>query len=113
MSENLRPKKKRKAEKLHLNIKKKWEGLIKGIDKIEVPVTVLDTVEIALIDGTSIALNIKQLLATGSEAEEIEEWLNDKFDDLDEYIVTVDFFVDIDQVANVVQPETDRLLKNL
>ena len=84
MSENLRPKKKRKAEKLHLNIKKKWEGLIKGIDKIEVPVTVLDTVEIALIDGTSIALNIKQLLASGSEAEEIEEWLNDKFDDLDE-----------------------------
>ena len=113
MSENLRPKKNRKSEKLHLNIKKKWEGLIKGIDKIEVPVTVLDTVEIALIDGTSIALNIKQLLATGSEAEEIEEWLNDKFDDLDEYIVTVDFFVDIDQVANVVQPETDRLLKNL
>jgi hypothetical protein len=44
---------------------------------------------------------------------EIEDILNEKFQDLDQYIKTVDFFVDIDKVVNTVQPETDKVLKGL
>ena len=114
MSEKpLLPKKKRKSEKLHLNIRKKWEGIVRNVDKREVPVDVLDTIRISLIDGTSITIDVKQLLADGSDPVEIEEMLNDRFDELDEYIKTVDFHVDIEQVVSAIQPETDKVLKNL
>lgn len=108
-----RPKKKRKAEKLHLNIRKKWEGIVKTVEKKEVPVDVLDTICITLIDGTSLVLDIKQLIADGMEPQDIEEMLNEKFEELDDYIKTVDFHVDINLVVSTIQPETDKILKNL
>ena len=113
MADKPQPKKKRKAEKLHLNIRKKWEGIVKNVEKREVPVSVLDTIRVSLIDGTSIILDIKQLLADGGDPIEVEQMLNEKFEELDDYIVTVDFHVDINQVVNTVQPETDKVLKNL
>jgi predicted Ser/Thr protein kinase len=39
--------------------------------------------------------------------------LDDKFNELDQYIKNVDFFVDIDKVKDTVQPETDKVLKGL
>lgn len=114
MSEKPQPKKKRsKSEKLHLNIRKKWEGIVKGVDKKEVPVDILDTIKVSLIDGTSISINVKQLITEGVDSEDIEQMLNDKFDQLDEYIKTVDFHVDINRVVDTIQPETDKVLKNL
>jgi hypothetical protein len=113
MAEKPQPKKKRKVEKLHLNVRKKWEALIKDVEKNEVPVGILDTINITLIDGTSIILDIKQLIALGDSPDDIEEMLNEKFEELDDYIVNVDFHVDINQVVNTIQPETDRILKNL
>lgn len=113
MSEKPRQKKKRKAEKLHLTFKKKWETIIKDVDKHEVPVNVLDTIRISLIDGTSIIINIQQLIAAGEDPDDIEDMLNIKFEDLNDYIESIDFHVDIDQVAKTVQPVTDNLLRNL
>jgi hypothetical protein len=115
MSEKPQLKKKRKAraEKLHLNIRKKWESLIKNVDKQEVPINVLDTIEVSLVDGTLMIIDIKQLIANGSDSVEIEQMLSEKFEDLDEYILNVDFHVDIKEVQNTIQPETDKVLKNL
>jgi septum formation inhibitor MinC len=53
------------------------------------------------------------LIDDGQDPEEIEALLDDKFNQLDQYIENVDFFVDIDKVVNAVQPETDKVLKNL
>ena len=113
MSEKRRSKKKPKAIKLHMSLRKKWEGIVKDVEKHEVPVNVLDIIQVALIDGTSIILDIKQMMAEGVDADEVEQILNEKFQELDEYIVSVDFHVDIKQVENAVQPETDKILKNL
>ena len=38
---------------------------------------------------------------------------NDKLENLDSYIENVDFYVSIDEVAKLVQPMTDLLLKDL
>lgn len=115
MSEKPQPKKKRKvrSEKLHLNIRKKWESLIKTVDKQEVPIDVLDSIEVSLVDGTLMIIDVKQLIANGSDSLEIERMLNEKFEDLDEYILNVDFHVDVRCVQDTVQPETDKVLKNL
>ena len=117
MPENLLPKKPRRkatpGKKLNLNIKKRWQDIVRGVDKKEVPVDVLQRIVVKLIDGTDLSIDIKQLLADGQHPDDIEDLLNSKFADLDEFIETVDFFIDIDKVVNTVQPETDKVLKNL
>ena len=103
----------RNAKKLNLNHRKRWQDLVNGVDKKEVPVDVLQNILVKLVDGTQININIRELIDAGQDPREIEMMLDDKFNDLDEYISTVDFFVDIDKVVATVQPETDKVLKNL
>lgn len=102
-----------KAKKLNLSVKKRWQDIVRGVDKKEVPVDVLQRILVNLIDGTTLTIDIKQLLAEGSAPIEIEELLNAKFQDLDEYIENVDFFIDIDKVVDTIQPATDKALKDL
>jgi hypothetical protein len=44
---------------------------------------------------------------------EVEAMLDEKFNELDRYIENVDFLVDIDKVVSTIQPETDKVLKDL
>jgi hypothetical protein len=115
MSENQQPKKPRpsKAKKLNLNKRKSWQDIVNGVDKKEVPINVLQSIQVSLIDGTTININIKDLISDGQDPHEIEAMLDDKFNELDQYIKNVDFFVDIDKVKDTVQPETDKVLKGL
>ena len=117
MSENLpqpkKPQRKNSAKKVNMNVKKRWQDIVKGVDKKEVPVNVLQRIIVRLVDGTDLSIDVTQLLADGANPDDIEELLNNKFQDLDEYIDNVDFFIDIDKVVNAVQPETDKVLKGL
>jgi hypothetical protein len=47
------------------------------------------------------------------DPDEIETMLDHKFNELDDYIENVDFLIDIEKVVDTVQPETDKVLKNL
>ena len=103
-----------KAKKITLNPEKSWKDIVDSVEyKKEVPVTVLQRIVVKLVDGTDLTINIKELIDDGNDPDEIEALLNAKFHDLDEYIEIVDFFIDIDSVVNTVQPETDKVLKNL
>jgi hypothetical protein len=117
MSENLQPKKPRRkttpGKKVNMNVKKRWQDIVKGVDKKEVPVEVLERIVVKLIDGTDISIDVKQLLTNGEHPNDIEDLLNTKFADLDDFIDTIDFFIDLDKVVNTVQPATDNMLKNL
>lgn len=116
MSEQPKPKKplrKSRAKKVDVSIKKRWQDIVRDVEKKEVPISVLQQIVVELIDGTHLSIDVKQLLNDGNDPQVIEELLDEKFKDLDEYIQNVDFFIDIDQVVNTVQPETDKVLKNL
>jgi len=93
--------------------KTRWKNILKDVDKKEVPVTVLEKMLVYLKDGTEVIVNIKQLLAEGNDPDEIEMHVNARLRELDDYIENVDFFVDIDRVQAVIQPETDKLLSKL
>lgn len=102
-----------RAKKVVLNDKRRWQDIVNDVDKKEVPVDVLQRIIVRLIDGTDLSIDIKQLLQDGNNPDEIEELLNAKFHDLDQYIENVDFFIDIDSVVKTIQPETDKVLKDL
>jgi hypothetical protein len=116
MAENPQPKKPQRnnrAKKLKLDLKKRWQDIVRDVEKKEVPVNVLQQIVVKLVDGTDLRIDIKQLIDDGQDPTEIEELLDAKFHDLDQYIENVDFFIDIDKVVNTVQPETDKVLKDL
>ncbi len=115
MSENQEPRKSRrsKSKRLNLTSKDKWERLLKEVRKEQVPIDVLRYITVNLKDGTSVDVDIAGMLDLGTDPGEIEEVINSKLEALDEYIQDVDFHISVDSVARVIQPFTDKLLKDL
>jgi len=115
MSNQQEPKKPRrqKSKRLNLNTKARWESLLKEVKKEQVPVNVLLSITVNLKDGTSVDVDIEEMLAQGADPEAVEHLINTKLKALDEYITDVDFHISVDSVAKVVQPFTDQLLKDL
>ena len=115
MAEQPKPKKpqRSKSKKITLNKDKSWKAIVEDVDKREVPIDILQEIEVKLIDGTNIIIDIKKLITDGMDPLEIEGLLDDKFNELDAYIENVDFLIDIAKVVDTVQPETDKVLKGL
>ena len=105
--------KKPKSKKLNVTTKSRWRGILKDVEKKEIPIQVLQKIIVSLKDGTEVEVNIRELLDEGQDPALVEYALSNRLESLDELINNVDFFVDIDSVAATIQPETDRLLANL
>lgn len=102
-----------KRLKLSITERDKWKQILKEVEKAEAPVSVLQLITVNLKDGTSVEINVQELLADGFSAEYLEKEINQKLHDLDDIIEDVDFLISIEHVAKTVQPFTDLLLKNL
>ena len=113
MSQQPKPRKPQRSKKITLNTVKRWKDIVEGVDKKEVPIDILQEIVVKLVDGTNISIDIKRLIADGMIPGDIETMLDDKFDELDQYIHNVDFLIDIDKVVSTIQPETDKVLKGL
>lgn len=103
----------KKSKRIKINERERWEQIVKGINKKEIPVTLLDHVVVNLMDGTQVAVNIRELLDEGNDPDELEQMLNSRLDALNSIIKDVDFHINLDSVAKTVQPVTNDLLKNL
>lgn len=108
-----KPQRNKGSKKITLNHVKRWKDIVEGVDKRQVPISILQNIEVKLVDGTKIDIDIKNLLNEGMDPNEIETMLDDKFNQLDQYIENVDFLIDIEKVQDAVQPETDKVLKGL
>lgn len=91
----------------------KWESIIDDVNKTDVPLECLKKIVIKLNGGKQRTINLHTLLRQGLALEEIEHLVNRNFAELDNEIKDVDFVVDIKAVAELVQPETDKLLGKL
>lgn len=94
----------------------KWKHIINDVEKSNIPTHLIDKLVIRLYNDDNSenlqTINISLLKEQGYIAEEIEEVINETLYELSDYIDSVDFLVDINAVAQEVQPETDRLLQN-
>jgi len=90
-----------------------WEHIIADVNKTDVPLECIKKVVIKLAGSRQKTINLHSLLRQGLQLEEIETMLTRYFQEHDHEIRDVDFVVDISAVANLVQPETDKLLGNL
>ena len=98
---------------LNDDLLKKWEHIIADVNKTEVPLECIKKVVIKLHGGKQRTINLHTLKKQGLEFPEIESLLTRTFNELEDHIRDVDFVVDIHAVAELVQPETDKLLGKL
>lgn len=91
----------------------KWENLINEVNKTEVPLECIKKVIVKLAGKRQHTINLHTLRKQGLDIEEIEVILTRKLAELGDDIRDLDFVVDIVAVAEIVQPETDKLLNGL
>lgn len=91
----------------------KWEHIIAEVNKTDIPLECIKKVVIKLTGGRQKTINLQTLKKQGLALEEIEAMLTRTFNDQDHEIRDVDFVVDVEAVADLVQPETDKLLDRI
>ena len=91
----------------------KWEHLIKEAPKTEVPLECLKKIIIKMHGKRQRTVNLDVLRKQGLAMEEIELVFTRTLLELDQQVRDIEFVVDTVLVAELVQPETDKLLKNL
>lgn len=89
----------------------KWEHIIRDVDVTEVPLECLKKVVIRLAGRKQKTINIQLMKRRGHELDDIENMINNTLHELDRVITDVEFVVDVEMVAEIVQPATDKLLK--
>jgi hypothetical protein len=90
-----------------------WDHIISGVDKTEVPLECINKIVIRLQGGRQKTINLAKLKRDGFDLEEIESYLTRNLVELGDLVRDIDFLVDVNAVAKLVQPETDKLLKDL
>ena len=91
----------------------KWENLLQDVDKNKIPVEFIKKLIIKLHGKRQQTINIEKFLSQGLEPEQIEEAVSRKLHELDDQVVSIEFILNVQSIAETVQPETDRLLNGL
>jgi hypothetical protein len=91
---------------------RQWEHIIDDVDKQKIPVEFISKLIIKLEGKRQQTINIKRFLKQGLAPEQIEEAVSRKLAEYDDFITSVEFVLNIESIAETVQPETDRLLRN-
>lgn len=91
----------------------RWEHLIAEVNKTEVPLECIKKVIVKLHGNKQRTINLSTLRKQGLDMEELEIVLTRTLSELGDNVKDIDFVIDISAVAELVQPETDKLLKKL
>ena len=91
----------------------KWEHIISEVTKTEVPLECIKKVVIKLDGKKQKTINLATLKRQGLDMDELEIVLTRTLLELGDTVRDIDFVVDVTEVAKMVQPETDKLLKDL
>ena len=91
----------------------KWEHILEDVDKNKIPVQFIRKLIVKLEGKKQQTLNIEKFLSQGLDPDQIEEVVSRKLQELDDLVVGVEFILNVQSIADTVQPETDKLLGNL
>lgn len=92
---------------------KKWEHILEDVEKQKIPIEFIKKLVIKLEGKKQHTINIQRLLHQGLDPDQIELAVSKKLHELDESIISVEFILNVESIAEIVQPETDRLLNKL
>ena len=92
----------------------KWKQVIDSIDQEMIPIDCVKKVVFKLEDGTQKTINLGTLRKQGLDIEDIEVVVNKNMGTINNKgIVKLDFVVDVNAVANRIEPLTKGYLEKL
>lgn len=91
----------------------RWEHIIDDVDITDVPLECIKKIVVKLIGKRQRTINLDLLRRQGLDHNEIEMVMTRTLTELGEQVRDVDFILDVGAIATIVQPETDKLLKDL
>jgi ferritin-like metal-binding protein YciE len=91
----------------------KWEHILEDVEKSRIPIQFIKKLVLKLEGKKQQTINIQKFLSQGLDPDQVEEAIGRKLDEMDHQIVSIEFVLNIQTIAEVVQPETDKLLQKL
>jgi hypothetical protein len=91
----------------------KWDTLLQDVDKNKVPIEFIKKIILKLRGKKQKTINVERLLDQGFDPDDIEDIVSRKLIELDESVVGIEFILNVQTIADFVQPETDKLLNGL
>lgn len=91
----------------------KWENLINEVNKTEVPLECIKKIVVRLNGKKQKTINLGTLRKQGLDWEEIETVITRTLSSYGDTVADLEFVLDIVSVAEIIQPETDKLLSSL
>ena len=92
---------------------RKWEHILEDVEKSKVPVQFIKKIVVRMVGKKQHTINIQNLLKQGLDPDEVEEVVSRKLTELDPLITSFEFVLNVESIAEVVQPQTDKLLNKL
>lgn len=92
---------------------KKWEQIVNEVDKDHCPIECVKKVIFRTSDRKQKTINIQQLRKQGFDNDSIENAVSAFINENDGYIASMELVLDVEAVAEIIQPETDKLLKGI
>lgn len=89
-----------------------WEQLLEDIDKSKIPIEFIKKLVVKL-GRRQKTINIERLFNDGLDPESVEMAVGRQLEELDSEITNIDFILNVEKIAQTVQPETDDLLRIL
>jgi hypothetical protein len=91
----------------------RWEHLINEVNKTEVPLECIKKIVVRLNGKKQKTINLGTLRKQGLDWEEIETLITRTLSSYGDTVADLEFVLDIVSVAEIIQPETDKLLSSL
>ena len=91
----------------------KWERLIEGVEKEKIPVEFIKKLILKLAGKKQKTINVERMLDQGLDPEQVEEVISRQLTELDNTVIGIEFVLNVQTIADTVQPETNKLLRGI
>ena len=92
---------------------RRWEDIVEQVEKQQIPISCVKKVVFRTHDKKQKTINLRKLRDQGISDDIVETIVEDFIRINENEITSMEFVVDVVAVANHVQPETDKLLKDM
>ena len=91
----------------------RWQAIVNDVDKDHVPITCVKKVVFRTNNRRQRSINLRTLRRQGIDDDTIEGAVSRFINEHEHEIVSMELVLDVEAVAAAIQPETDRLLKDI
>lgn len=91
----------------------RWEQIVSDVAKDHCPISCVKKVIFKTRDKRQKTINLRQLRRQGIDDDSIEAAVSNFINENEEDILSMELVLDVEAVAGIIQPETDKLLKGM